>query len=372
MKIHVDETGSVEGLRTVLEKAAAEPGAQGLLVLACDANGFTPESVDGVLGQVGVPLFGGVFPEIIHGQTKLAKGTVVAGLRVRPEIRVVPGLSDPQVDYEQAIDERVPSTASGKTLFVFVDGLASRIGAFVQGLYDVFGMEVNYVGGGAGSLSLKQKPCLITNEGLMGDAGLLALVEMASGVGVGHGWTGIGGPFRATRCRGNVVETLDHRPAFEVYRGVVEQHSGKRFSPDNFFEIAKSYPLGIGRAGSEYIVRDPLMRRDDGALVCVGEVPEGSLLGILWGQTDALVEAARRAAEMGREMAPKDRAPEWMLFVDCISRVLFLGDEFSQEMAAVTQERVPMVGALTIGEIANSGRDFLEFYNKTAVVAMMG
>jgi hypothetical protein len=370
--VHADRSGSVEGLKDALARAAAEPGVKGLMVLACDGNGFTPQAVDAVLGGVALPLFGGIFPEIIQGQAKLSKGTVVAGLTVRPEVRVVPGLSDPQADYEQAIDERFPPGAIGKTLFVFVDGLASRIGAFVQGLYDVFGMEVNYVGGGAGSLSLKQKPCLMTNAGLTADAGLLALVELDSGVGVSHGWTGIGGPFRATRCKGNVVETLDHRPAFDVYRGVVEEHSGKRFGGDNFFEIAKSYPLGIGRAGSEYIVRDPLMRRDDGALVCVGEVPEGSLLGILWGQADALVEAARHAAGMGREMAPKDRAPEWMLFVDCISRVLFLGDEFSRELAAVAEERVPMVGALTIGEIANSGRDYLEFYNKTAVVAMMG
>jgi hypothetical protein len=56
--------------------------------------------------------------------------------------------------------------------------------------------------------------------------------------------------------------------------------------------------------------------------------------------------------------------------IDCISRSLFLGTDFQRELAAI-DDGLPMVGALTLGEIANSGRDFLEFYNKTAVVGLI-
>ncbi|MEI7446985.1 MAG: FIST C-terminal domain-containing protein, partial [Burkholderiales bacterium] len=59
------------------------------------------------------------------------------------------------------------------------------------------------------------------------------------------------------------------------------------------------------------------------------------------------------------------------LFIDCVSRVLFLGDAFDRELRSVVRDDVPTIGALTLGEIANAGRSFLEFHNKTAVVALM-
>ena len=58
-------------------------------------------------------------------------------------------------------------------------------------------------------------------------------------------------------------------------------------------------------------------------------------------------------------------------FIDCISRVLFMEDNFKKELEAVS-DGVFTFGALTIGEIASMGDAYLEFYNKTAVVAVLG
>jgi hypothetical protein len=66
------------------------------------------------------------------------------------------------------------------------------------------------------------------------------------------------------------------------------------------------------------------------------------------------------------------RAPGSLLLMDCISRRLFLGAAFAKETAVMAPAATPSAGACTIGEIANSGTEYLEFYNKTAVVAAMG
>jgi len=169
----------------------------------------------------------------------------------------------------------------------------------------------------------------------------------------------------------NVIKTLDWRPAFDVYREVVEAVSGQTFTDDNFFDIAKGYPFGINKFDSEKIVRDPIVLGENGAMVCVGEVPEESYLSILRGSVPSLVQAAATALDRSKDDFNHVSPVQTTLFIDCISRVLFLNEDFDQELKAVYDEQVDLIGALTLGEIANNGRDYLEFYNKTAVVAIL-
>ena len=46
-----------------------------------------------------------------------------------------------------------------------------------------------------------------------------------------------------------------------------------------------------------------------------------------------------------------------------------MGDKFHEELEEISGGNDNTIGALSIGEIANSGDDYLEFYNKTIVVS---
>jgi hypothetical protein len=151
----------------------------------------------------------------------------------------------------------------------------------------------------------------------------------------------------------------------------VEAHRGEPIPEDRFFETAGGYPLGIARMENERIVRDILRPTEQGGLRCVGEAPEGVFVDVLRGDAASLIEAASHARDRARAAFPGTEIGTMDLFMDCISRVLFLGDRFSGELAAVREPGRPLIGACTIGEIANSGVDFLEFFNKTAVVAAL-
>ena len=191
--------------------------------------------------------------------------------------------------------KRVLENESTKTMLLFVDGFSKCIGNFIDCLFNVFGLEINYIGGGAGSLSLEQKPCLFTNEGVFQDSAVLAMFDVKSGIGVRHGWKSVEGPYKVTQSDKNSIKTLDWRPAFEVYRHVVQQHSGRSFEKENFFELAKAYPFGITKIGTERIVRDPVMLGAEDVLICVGEMTEGSFVDILHGSKTSLIEASGEA-----------------------------------------------------------------------------
>jgi hypothetical protein len=371
MVILFDPVGSPENLEQVIASASSFPGVSGLMILACDANGYTPGTIDPILGRAPVAVFGGVFPAIIYGKELIERGSLVIGLPGVLQTRFVGGLSDSAIDYEACLELESHGPRSAHTAIVFVDGFAKRISAFVDSLFNVFGLQMNYVGGGAGSLSMESKPCLVTNQGMLADGALLALLELGSGVGVSHGWTPLSGPYRVTSSHLNTIRTLEWRPALDVYRQIVEQHSGTTFDNCGFFTLSRSYPFGISRLESECIVRDILRADNDRGLVCIGEVPQGAFVYILKGDKVSLTRAAGNAFDMALNAFPADCEAGLHLFMVCISRVLFLGDGFTEELEVVRQKNMPLVGACTVGEIANCGTEFLEYYNKTAVVAVL-
>ena len=370
MQIFIDSEGTIGTFMQTLNAALETDGLGSLLILSCAGNGYTPEDMDPILKKVPVPLFGGIFPMVLGKGQKMERGSVIVAMEREAEVQYIQGLSDPKADYEDILDAKIGDD-DFKTLMVFVDGTSRRISAFIESLYAVFGLEMNYVGGGAGSLSFKREACIFTNQGLMEDGAVLAAFDIESGVGVSHGWDSISGPYKVTESERNVIKSLDWRPAFDVYKSVVEEHSGTPFVSLPFFDIAKAYPFGIAKQGSDYVVRDTLTLDGDQNLICVGEVPEGVYVDILHADPAALIRAAGGALELARTNFPSSAVPGMGLLMDCISRVLFLDDAFNDELKEVMVPGLEFVGACSIGEIANNGNDFLEFYNKTTVVAFL-
>ncbi len=377
MIIEIDRTGNVKNFKHILKHVAEKKDVQSIFILACDENNFSKSIIDPILNKIPLPIFGGIFPQIIHGKEKLSKGTIIVGFSQKIDVNIIHNLSDISTEMDDHIDTLIPDIGFAKTMFVLVDGYAKKISNLIESLFNIFGLEINYIGGGAGSinpkkLEMEQVPCLFTNEGLKKDIAILALTDIHSGIGVSHGWNKmLSGPHKVTESDQNTIKSIDWKPAFGVYRKVVEKHSGKKFTEGNFFELAKAYPFGISKLDSESIIRDPFTVDEDGCLYFAGKIPPESIVNILTSDADSLVKAAGKARRDCFK-AFTGCKKQCLLFMDCISRVLFLGDKFQQEIDAVSQNEIPVIGALTLGEIANSGLDYMELYNKTCVVGVLG
>ncbi len=366
-ELYLSTKGSIDELQNCLKAFEQNQSVKSILILACDASQMHPVQLDPILKNVKKPLWGGVFPALLHNAERLNHGFIVVGFKTEVQVSVIDKLSDPNTDFETQISELVHDDFEFKTLGVLVDGFSRRISALIESLFLMFGLDCNYIGGGAGSLCMMQKPCLFTNSGMLTDCALLVRIPLECFVEVQHGWFSVAGPFKVTSADRNIINSLDYRPALEVYREVIMQHTGKIIEEKNFFDLAKAYPFGIHKLGAEMVVRDPISMQDN-HLVCVGEIQEGTFVDVLHGNGKSLIEAARLAAvRCTGNLKPEERLFD--LFFDCISRTLFLGDDFEQELLAVKSDKVPLIGALSIGEIANNRKEYLEFYNKTSVLA---
>lgn len=347
--------------------AAVAAGARSLFLLSCDANDFPLEALNRKLSSLPIPVFGGIFSQIIQERSNVARGTLVCALDVTAQVFHVERISDPATDLAAQIAGFDAALQAMPTILVLVDSVARRITSVLDATYDALGMNRHYLGGGAGALGLVQKPCLFGNAGVLADAAQLVGLPLRSAVEVGHGWRVLSGPFLVTRCEEATIHELDYRPAYEVYREAVEKISAHYFEQKSFPEIANHHPFGLKKWQGDIIVREAIARQEN-SLVCAGEIADGALLYVLTGNADELIQtvgdvAGRLHFEGG-----------FVLAFDCIGRVSFLGERYAQEVAAMADalpDHVPLFGALTVGEIASRDEGCLEFYNKTIVMGAL-
>lgn len=362
-KHHVIYCRDLAALGKALSTLENEGGDGAALLFAAEGHLQESAALEAVLVSCGLDVAGGFFPKIIaDGQLReegfllqfLPNGFLASGL-------IALGEKGQEDKMRAALSGLCQEGAVGcKSALCFVDAFAPNKGELVQGLYDELGPSVNYLGAGAGSLSFQPLPCIIYGKQVHVNAAFIALSEVPVSLGVAHGWEAISEPMKVTATDGNTVLSLNWKPAFEVYESEIMAHGGLAIREANFFSIAKSYPLGLVRLDAEMVVRDPYAAAGMGIHV-VDEVPEGDYVSIMNGNLGSLLAGTRQALEQAGQ-------GENRFCVDCISRVLFMGADFDQELA-VLNEYGPINGVLSIGEIANAGHAALEIFNKTVVVA---
>lgn len=366
--------GSLEQLTTALNAAVAQ-GAASIVIFATHSKEWHCEQLPAKIEKYEIPIIGGIFPEVLLNDKTYNEGFVVVGLKCRLDIATVHQLSLGDEAIAAQLLKQRELLIEAKTHITLVDGLASNIERLVECMYELMGLNVSAIGGGAGALDFIQRPCLFTKEGTLEDAAIIAAVQAPIHIGVSHGWEVMDGPYLVTGSEQNLLSTLNYTPAFQVYREKVELASGKNFDDHDFFSIAKTYPLGIEGLDGSLTVRDPLCLKGN-RMVCVGEVPQNSTVYILKGTPQGLIKAADDAAYQAfsafRRHTPN--TPYTGLIFDCISRKLFLEEAFPEELSQIKRtlgKNGTCVGALTLGEISNASNGIVSLLNKSTVVGLL-
>lgn len=307
---------------------------------------------------------GAVFPALIADGKRTMNGALIAKLSADSEKVLVTDLLEPRA-------EDLEKLSSRSTIYCFVDAFSTALERFLDNTYEKLDDGVRMIGGGAGKLTLKQEPVVFDNTGIYANAAILIGTSSQIGLGVGHGWKKVDGPFLVTGSSGRSLQSLDYESAKDFYSDLVQQQSGTDPRTANFFDTAKSYPIGVITEDEEMVVRDPIAI-DGNSISLVGDIHEYAVTHLLYGDTPSLLEAARSVSKMALSELG-NRTPKSAFVVDCISRSIFLDADFQKELDAISAEVAPsvtMMGALTLGEIASKDDRFIRFHNKTCVVAI--
>ena len=96
------------------------------------------------------------------------------------------------------------------------------------------------------------------------------------------GWKPMGVSRTVTKSEGNLIYTIDNRPALEMYLHLLGQEISSSDDQIDFFDkIGVHYPFQIERENREPKMCNPIgYDKEKQALICESDVPQGSRLAI--------------------------------------------------------------------------------------------
>ncbi len=331
------------------------------LILVAENTTFDLEQLNGL----DIEFVGAIVPEIIFDNKHLKEGLVIYTLNPDSQMNLIENMNN--IDYLEKENFHKHSS-----FMIIVDGLSSYITNFLESTFQILPLNSQIVGGGAGKLTLKQEPVIFSNLGIYQNSALIISMSLKLNVAIENGWQYLEGPFIVSSSNKNTLKSLNFSKAFETYKKVIEKDCKIKITKENFFDICKSYPLGIIKFDEEIIVRDPILLDEDENIILIGDIEQNSTINILKGNKNNLLNASENIVNKACKKIKKDNIQAISVF-DCISRSIYLEEDFDKELNNIKKQSDGKLifGALTLGEIANNGNEYINFYNKTCVVGVL-
>lgn len=251
------------------------------------------------------------------------------------------------------------------SLFILASGLRTDGEQLVRGITEKTGTIMPLYGGLAGDDARFNETFVFTGNELLND-GVVALALdnrffEVRGLAT-SGWVGIGAEKRITRSEGNIVYTIDHEPALDMYLDYLNVHESQ------LPQIGVEYPLLLKKNGTSDVLRAVInVDAQKRSLYFAGSVPEGSLVSFSSSPGFEIIESTRRQI---REFHPLASETDLLLLFSCMARHMALGPSISEEIAeAWHQWQKPLMGFFTYGEIGGNYMAACDFHNETFTLA---
>jgi hypothetical protein len=346
-----------------------------LLVVFAAIGYDLPELLDGVRSVAGtVPVIGcstageiGPGPALTHGVVAIGLGGDFAVTTASAS-----GLHDRPRCVGEALGQGLlplPDTRY-RVALLLTDSLAGDQQEMIRGVYAVLGAAVPLVGGGAGDNFGYATSWQLYGADVRQDTVVAALIgtDTPIGLSIRHGWQPQGGAMAVTGSAGNRLDTLDDRPALDVYLHRHRAPAGIDADPEAFPEFALTRPLAIARRG-DIAVRHVLgADPDTRSLICAGGIPKGAAAWLATGDVASTLASADAACADAIEQLGAV-PPLALLVFDCAGRRAVLRDEgvlAEREYMVARAGAAPLAGFYTYGEIART-HGINGYHNQTVV-----
>jgi hypothetical protein len=358
---------STEEIKSALDESMAD-GFQPTLAIVFLSVKQDREAISGLLDDKGIQIFGATTAgEFIDGE--IEEGSIVMLLLdMNPAYFKLEILETSQ---ETSAEEGTRLGITGKDTFnkpAFIianSGVALDGEPFVEGIIQGIGKpsspvdgEVDIFGGKAGDDLALESTFVFTN-GKSSRSALIALIIDEDKIDVRGiatcGWQAIGTTKTVTKSEGNIVYTLDDKPALDM----LLNYLGVELKPDGDNEIVTFlsswyYPLQVERENVDPVIRTAMFaNREDRSLICSGKVPQGAKIKFSMPPDFDSIDKVVAECKVIKEDAQQEA--DALIMFSCVSRYLSFGMVIAEEIEQVQNIwDAPMAGFFSYGEYGKS------------------
>lgn len=256
-------------------------------------------------------------------------------------------------------------------VLVLSDGQKVNGTELVKGLVNTLPDDVLVTGGLAGD-GTRFDETMVWHNGFSSSGQILICGFYGENLCVAHGsmggWDSFGPERQITQSSGNVLQTLDDKPALELYKKYLGDYANQLPSS------ALLFPLQITRENQEKAVTRTILNinEDDGSMTFAGDMPKGAKTQLMRANFDRLIDGAETAAEHTLGMISKQASAGLILMISCVGRRLVLKQRTEEELEAVKDmfgDQWISTGFYSYGEISPFiDSDYCELHNQTMTI----
>ncbi len=262
-----------------------------------------------------------------------------------------------------------------KPAFILLTTLIRSDGSLLDGegmvkfIEKLAGPDITMFGGMAGD-DLSFSGTWIFNNEKTTDYGIAALVLDESKIELHglafSGWKPMGVSRTVTKSEGNLIYTINDRPALEMYLHYLGHEISSTDDQIDFFDqVGVHYPFQIERENREPKMCNPIgYDREKQALICESEVVQGSRLRFSTPPDFDIIETVTGKA---KELKTINLAEaDALLIFSCAGRLSALGPMAQEENEGLQKVwNAPMAGFYTYGEYGKGINGKHEFHSTT-------
>ncbi len=375
---------SPEEIKTTLSESMAD-GFNPTLAIVFLSVKQDREAISRLLDEKDIQIFGATTAgEFIDGE--IEEGSVVVMLLdINSAYFKIEFL---ETSKETALEDANKLAITGKETFTNPAFIIANSGVsldgepFVEGIIQGFGKtsssadgEVTIFGGKAGDDLALQSTFVFTN-GKSKDCALVALIIDEDRIDVRGiatcGWKAIGTTKTVTKSEGNIVYTIDDKPALDTLMNFL----GVEIKQDDDKEIVSFlsswyYPLQVERENVDPVIRTAMFaNRKERSLICSGKVPQGSKIKFAMPPDFDSIDTV--VAECKTIKNDTQLQADALIMFSCVSRYLSFGIVIKEEIEQVQKIwDAPMAGFFSYGEYGKSKTGKYDYHNNTCCLVAL-